>query len=173
MKTLLLIGCGSFAGGVLRYGVSRLLQGSQWLSLPLGTFCVNILGCLLLGICYGLLEHYRVLSEEIRLLFIVGFCGSFTTFSAFIHENLLLLRQSDLAGAALYVSLSVASGLLAVHAGHWLVKKSLFLQDRVPGRCCGFTPQPAKDIPDATGRAVGLPYRAVAGSRSPTVLNGG
>ena len=50
MKTLLLIGCGSFAGGVLRYGVSRLLQGSQWLSLPLGTFCVNILGCLLLGI---------------------------------------------------------------------------------------------------------------------------
>ena len=52
-------------------------------------------------------------------------------------------------------------------------KKSLFLQDRVPGRCCGFTPQPAKDIPDATGRAVGLPYRAVAGSRSPTVLNGG
>ena len=83
MKTLLLIGCGSFAGGVLRYGVSRLLQGSQWLSLPLGTFCVNILGCLLLGICYGLLEHYRVLSEEIRLLFFVGFCGSFTTFSAF------------------------------------------------------------------------------------------
>ena len=46
MKTLLLIGCGSFAGGVLRYGVSRLLQGSQWLSLPLGTFCVNILGLL-------------------------------------------------------------------------------------------------------------------------------
>ena len=72
MKALLLIGCGSFAGGVLRYGVSRLLQGSQWLSLPLGTFCVNILGCLLLGICY--------------------------------------------------VSLSVAAGLLAVHAGHWLVK---------------------------------------------------
>ena len=107
MKTLLLIGCGSFAGGVLRYGVSRLLQGSQWLSLPLGTFCVNILGCLLLGICYGLLEHYRVLSEEIRLRFIGG---------------LLLLRQSDLAGSALYVSLSVASGLLAVHAGHWLVK---------------------------------------------------
>ncbi len=99
MKTLLLIGCGSFAGGVLRYGVSRLLQGSQWLSLPLGTFCVNILGCLLLGVCYGLLEHYRVLSEEIRLLFIVGFCGSFTTFSTFIHENLLLVRQSDLAGA--------------------------------------------------------------------------
>ena len=122
MKTLLLIGCGSFAGGVLRYGVSRLLQGSQWLSLPLGTFCVNILGCLLLGICYGLLEHYRVLSEEIRLLFIVGFCGSFTTFSTIIHENLLLVRQSDLAGSALYVSLSVASGLLAVHAGHWLVK---------------------------------------------------
>ena len=117
MKTLLLIGCGSFAGGVLRYGVSRLL-----LSLPLGTFCVNILGCLLLGVCYGLLEHYRVLSEEIRLLFIVGFCGSFTTFSTFIHENLLLVRQSDLAGLAFYVSLSVASGLLAVHAGHWLVK---------------------------------------------------
>ena len=116
MKTLLLIGCGSFAGGVLRYGVSRLLQGSQWLPPPVGNFC------LLLGICYGLLEHYRVLSEEIRLLFIVGFCGSFTTFSAFIHENLLLLRQSDLAGSALYVSLSVASGLLAVHAGHWLVK---------------------------------------------------
>lgn len=38
MKTLLLIGCGSFAGGVLRYGVSRLLQGSQWLSLPVGNF---------------------------------------------------------------------------------------------------------------------------------------
>ena len=122
MKTLLLIGCGSFAGGVFLLLVPRLWRVSQWLSLPLGTFCVNILGCLLLGICYGLLEHYRVLSEEIRLLFIVGFCGSFTTFSAFIHENLLLLRQSDLAGSALYVSLSVASGLLAVHAGHWLVK---------------------------------------------------
>ncbi len=122
MKALLLIGCGSFAGGVLRYGVSRLLQGCLWLSLPLGTFCVNILGCLLLGVCYGVLERYQVLSEEIRLLFIVGFCGSFTTFSTFIHENLLLARQSDLFGFALYVALSVASGLLAVYAGHWLVK---------------------------------------------------
>ena len=122
MKALLLIGCGSFAGGVLRYGVSRLLQGAPWLSLPWGTYCVNILGCLLLGLCYGVSERYQVFSEEMRLLFIVGFCGSFTTFSTFIHENCLLMLQSDVLGFVVYVSLSVASGLLAVYAGHGLVK---------------------------------------------------
>lgn len=75
-----------------------------------------------LGICYGLLEHYRVLSEEIRRSLSWGSAAVSRHFRLLFTKNLLLLRQSDLPGRALYVSLSVASGLLAVHAGHWLVK---------------------------------------------------
>ena len=122
MKSWLLIGIGSCAGGVMRYGVSRLLAGCSFFSMPLGTFCVNVVGCLLLGVFYGLLDRSTLFTEEMRLLFVVGFCGSFTTFSSFIHENFLLVRQTDLAGFLLYVSLSVAAGLLAVHVGRLLVR---------------------------------------------------
>lgn len=122
MKTWLLIGIGSCAGGMMRYGISRLLVGNTWLSMPMGTFCVNVAGCLLLGIFYGLLDRSQLFTEEMRLLFVVGFCGSFTTFSTFIHENFLLARQTDLAGFLVYVSLSVAAGLLAVYVGRLLVR---------------------------------------------------
>ncbi len=122
MKSWLLIGIGSCAGGVMRYGVSRLLAGCSFFSMPLGTFCVNVAGCLLLGVFYGLLDRSTFFTEEMRLLFVVGFCGSFTTFSTFIHENFLLVRQTDLAGFLLYVSLSVAAGLLAVHVGRLLFR---------------------------------------------------
>ncbi len=122
MKSWLLIGIGSCAGGVMRYGVSRLLAGCSFFSMPLGTFCVNVAGCLLLGVFYGLLDRSTLFTEEMRLLFVVGFCGSFTTFSTFIHENFLLVRQTDLAGFLLYVSLSVAAGLLAVHVGRLLFR---------------------------------------------------
>ena len=119
MKSWLLIGIGSCAGGVMRYGVSRLLAGCSFFSMPLGTF---VAGCLLLGVFYGLLDRSTLFTEEMRLLFVVGFCGSFTTFSTFIHENFLLVRQTDLAGFLLYVSLSVAAGLLAVHVGRLLFR---------------------------------------------------
>ena len=117
MKSWLLIGIGSCAGGVMRYGVSRLLAGCSFFSMPLGTFCVNVAGCLLLGVFYGLLDRSTLFTEEMRLLFVVGFCGSFTTFSTFSADTVRLLRAGDYTPAVCYVVLSIAVCLLFTALG--------------------------------------------------------
>lgn len=122
MKILLFIGSGSFLGGIARYLLSRGIQNSVITSFPLGTFWVNIIGCFLIGLIYGLSDRGTPISNELRLFLAVGFCGGFTTFSTFSNENLALLRDGSILYFSLYAGLSVFLGLLATFGGHALTK---------------------------------------------------
>jgi CrcB protein len=122
LKLLMLIGTGSFIGGVLRYLVSRSVQNTFISSFPYGTFTVNVIGCFLIGLIYGFSERGNILSPDLRLFLTVGFCGGFTTFSTFANESLSLLRDGDIFHFALYSGLSVFAGILVTYLGSLVTK---------------------------------------------------
>lgn len=123
LKLIIYIAVGSGIGGVLRFLISRWLTEASAPSLfPWGTFAVNIIGCLLIGIFYGLADRGSGISPEMKAFLTVGLCGGFTTFSTFAHENYLLFNSSHFPTIALYAGASFTLGLLAAHAGHWLAK---------------------------------------------------
>jgi CrcB protein len=121
-KLIFVIGAGSFLGGISRFLASRLIQNSVISAFPYGTFVVNIVGCLLIGIFYGISERGNLMTTEWRMFLTVGFCGGFTTFSTFANENVALLRDGNLFYLALYTGLSVFFGILAVYAGNLITK---------------------------------------------------
>ncbi len=121
-KIILIIGTGSFFGGISRYLTARFVQNAVISAYPFGTFVVNILGCFLIGVLFGISERGNNMSEEWRMFLTVGFCGGFTTFSAFANENMALLRDGNIFYFALYVGLSVFLGILATYSGNQIVK---------------------------------------------------
>jgi CrcB protein len=122
LKILLIIGSGSFVGGVARFLTSRYIQNSVISAFPYGTFVVNIVGCFLIGLFYGISDRGNLMSAEWRMFLTVGFCGGFTTFSTFANENISLLRDGNFFHFALYTSLSVFLGLMATYAGNLITK---------------------------------------------------
>ena len=123
ITTVLLIGFGGFIGTMLRYLTSVFLTKNYSSGLiPYGTFAVNILGCLVIGIAYGLSEKYQFITPQWRLFLATGICGGYTTFSAFAYENISMLQQSNYAGFAVYSISSFVLCLLAVFAGLSLIK---------------------------------------------------
>jgi len=119
MKNLLLVGAGGFAGAIGRYLVGGWVQGlARGSSFPYGTFAVNMLGCLVIGLLGGLAEHRSALSPEMRLLLMVGLLGGFTTFSSFSYESLGLVRDGQTVAALLNMSLQVIIGFGAVLVGY-------------------------------------------------------
>lgn len=123
LKNIFIVAIGSGAGGVLRYLLSKVIQGSVFTSFPIGTMTVNILGCLLIGIFYGMFDRGTLLSPGLKLLLTVGFCGGFTTFSTFMNESLHLFRTDNILYGALYVSGSVFIGIIAVFIGSQIIKQ--------------------------------------------------
>lgn len=121
-KTIFFIGAGSFIGGIARYLLSRVVQSGVTSGFPWGTAVVNIAGCLLIGILYGLFDRYQVGSNDLRAFLTVGFCGGFTTFSTFVHENYALLGSGHFSHAIIYPVMSFAVGLLAAWIGHLMVR---------------------------------------------------
>jgi CrcB protein len=122
LKTLLVIGSGSFLGGIARYLTARVVQNSFASAFPYGTMVVNLLGCLLIGLVFGMAERTNLINDEWRLFLTVGFCGGFTTFSTFANENMTLLRDGNFFYFAVYTGLSVFLGLAAVFFGNALTK---------------------------------------------------
>lgn len=119
IRNLLLVALGGAMGSVLRY----LLSGIN-ASFPWGTFVVNILGSLLIGLLVGLVGK-GVLSPEMKLLMVTGFCGGFTTFSTFANESFGMMKAGDVLQLALYVGASVVIGILAVWGGMLLSNISI------------------------------------------------
>lgn len=113
---------GSFTGGVSRYLLTRFFQHYLPLSLPVGTLTVNLLGCLFIGILYGLIEKGGLMHPAWRMFLIVGFCGSFTTFSTFMNDNMLLLKNGHFITLSGYLALSLFGGFIMLYIGQLLTR---------------------------------------------------
>ena len=120
MNHLLLIFVGGGVGSVLRYLVGRMVSGSCQGSFPWGTFTANIIGCLLIGLITAAIARWH-LTEEIRLLLVVGLCGGFTTFSTFSYESLQFFQQEHYLLFFTYILGSLLLGLLAAWLGSRLL----------------------------------------------------
>ena len=124
-RTILIVGVGGFLGSVLRY-LGQLASGKIFPpSFPVGTFLINILGCLIIGMVYALSEKGNLLSADMRLFLAVGFCGGFTTFSTFSNDNLMLLKDGSILLLLANIVGSVLLGIVAVYLGIVLIR-SLF-----------------------------------------------
>lgn len=122
LKSLLLVGVGSFCGGVLRYYMSTLVKGAVGQAFPWATLTVNLLGCLVIGALFGLFAKYGSESSSWCLLLTTGFCGGFTTFSAFANEGLQMLQSGNTLNFIAYVAASVIVGIALAALGYWIVK---------------------------------------------------
>lgn len=117
----LIIALGGGIGSALRYAVSKFVQDSTNGTFPYHTFAVNIVGCLLIGLFYGLAARGHLGNNATTLLLTTGLCGGFTTFSTFCNENIALLRGDNAFVALVYVASSVFCGLLAVALGYLII----------------------------------------------------
>jgi len=122
IKNILLVALGGSVGSVARYLCQKWFAGNYVSAFPWGTFFVNIAGCFLLGIIYAIAERSSLLTPQIRLLLVTGFCGGFTTFSTFAFENINLLRSGDMLYFLIYSIGSVVLGIAAVFGGIALLK---------------------------------------------------
>lgn len=117
MKILIIIGAGSFIGGVSRYLLSEIIQTRLRSAFPFGTWAVNILGCFLIGFVFGLASRTN-LTKEFQLFIATGMLGGFTTFSAFSNETVILFRNGQIGYAFIYILASVLLGLFATFIGY-------------------------------------------------------
>lgn len=124
MKAIMLVALGGALGSVARFKISTwLLHAAAGWKFPVGTFTVNVLGCLAAGVLAGLAEKHDLLSPDARVLLFTGLLGGFTTFSAFGLETVYLIRRGDLLIAVANIALSVTAGLIALGIGLGAVLK--------------------------------------------------
>lgn len=113
IRNLLFVALGGAFGSMGRYLISKWFEGTVF---PWGTLTVNIVGSLLIGLFTGLVSR-DILSPEIKLLLVTGFCGGFTTFSTFAGESFSMMKAGDALLSAIYIGASVAVGILFVYIG--------------------------------------------------------
>lgn len=118
LRTLLIVALGGGVGSALRYAVSKFVQDNMSGAFPYHTFAVNIAGCLLIGLFYGLAARGHLGNNTTTLLLTTGLCGGFTTFC---NENIALLRGDNTFVALLYIASSMFCGLLAVMLGYFII----------------------------------------------------
>ncbi|MFA6599914.1 MAG: fluoride efflux transporter CrcB [Candidatus Omnitrophota bacterium] len=121
MKWLNLV-IGGTVGTVARYGAAGFVYKLFGSSFPYGTLVVNLTGCFLVGFLAALSEEKFLLGPEARMLWMVGFCGAYTTFSTFMLETSHLMRDGEMMRAFWNVTASVVVGFLALRAGVYLGK---------------------------------------------------
>ena len=114
---LFFIAIGGAIGSVARALLSNFVLRATGSLFPLGTFIVNVIGCLIFGAVIGAAQHRFVLTPETRAFLLVGILGGFTTFSAFSLDTALLIERHSFGLAAGYVVGSVAAGVSALFFG--------------------------------------------------------
>ena len=121
IRNILAVGAGSFIGGVARYLVSLAMKGIGK-GFPWATLTVNLLGCLLIGLLWGLLSRNATESTSWGLFLTVGLCGGFTTFSTFSKEALTMLQAGQIGGFSTYVVVSVLAGIALAALGYYVAR---------------------------------------------------
>jgi CrcB protein len=122
LKQLLLAGLGGGIGSIFRFLVSYFTVKAGNDTFPVATFAVNIAGCLLIGLLAGWALKPNGPDASMRLLLMTGFCGGFTTFSAFSLENVQMYQAGHYLSLALYVLASVVLGVAATAIGLLITK---------------------------------------------------
>ena len=118
---ILVVAFGGSLGAVFRY-VSSTYCATLLSSFPLGTLFVNFLGCLLVGIFYGVLDRTILPSNHVRLFLITGFCGALTTMSSFIYEVDNLMKNGQNVSSLFYAFLTLAGSFALFLAGNGIVR---------------------------------------------------
>jgi len=113
----LAVGIGGFVGAIARHGIGGFVQRQAGDGFPAGTITINLVGCFLIGTMAAIAETSEGLDERMRLVFMVGLLGSFTTFSTFGNDTFVLIRDGRFRIAIAYATLSVVGGLGAVILG--------------------------------------------------------
>lgn len=122
IKNILLVGLGGGIGSMARYLCQRWAYTIYPHHFPWGTFAVNVMGCFLIGIFWGISFKSFESNENWKLFLMVGLCGGFTTFSAFTLEGIGLIKENRMALFFTYVAASVLLGLLATFIGMRLTR---------------------------------------------------
>ncbi|MFF8783731.1 fluoride efflux transporter CrcB [Streptomyces sp. NPDC015125] len=112
----LLVVAGAMVGAPLRFLTDRYVQSRHDAVFPWGTFTVNVVGSLVLGLLTGAASAGAA-SSHVQLLIGTGLCGALTTYSTFSYETLRLAADRARASAVANVAVTVAAGLAAAFAG--------------------------------------------------------
>jgi len=121
MTTVLLIALGGAVGAVSRYGFGALAQRAAHAGFPVGTLAVNVVGCILVGALAKLFANTQTHSQ-LRAFLIVGFCGGFTTFSAFSLESFALMQGGEWMKVAAYIAGTVLACVAGTAIGFSLAR---------------------------------------------------
>ncbi|RYF19856.1 MAG: fluoride efflux transporter CrcB [Flavobacteriales bacterium] len=121
IKQLVLVGLGGGIGSIFRYLTSVLTAKYYANVFPLATFITNVLGCFVIGLLIGYFANTNT-DNNLKLLFITGFCGGYTTFSTFAAENIALMQNQQYLTLIAYTLASVLIGFLAVGLGLMITK---------------------------------------------------
>ncbi|MDD3012093.1 MAG: fluoride efflux transporter CrcB [Candidatus Gastranaerophilales bacterium] len=123
MTGYILIFLGGGIGASLRYLLTVLSYKHFDVNYPIGTFIVNIIGCLFIGFVMALImSKTHILNDNLKLFLTVGLAGGFTTFSTFSYESLTLLKNGQVLTGMIYMVLSPLACLGAVYLGTYFAK---------------------------------------------------
>mgnify|MGYP000417500294 CR=1 FL=1 len=120
------VALGGALGAMARFALNVFLQRD--VAFPWGTLLANLLGCLVLGMLAQLIAHSSwfneagIIPDQYRLLFAIGFCGSFTTLSALVMEMHTMLQRNELLGAFSYLMATMVGGFAFFYAGFMLLR---------------------------------------------------
>ncbi|GLO67371.1 MULTISPECIES: fluoride efflux transporter CrcB [Oceanobacillus] len=115
MKNVLIVMLGGFIGSILRYLLGEWMSSNS--GFPIGTFFINLIGCFALGWLLTFFARKHYVRKEWSLLFGTGLLGSYTTFSTFSVETILLLQSAEYMLAVIYVLGSVVLGVGLAYFG--------------------------------------------------------
>lgn len=114
MYKVLIVAVFGGIGSVLRYLIAGWVQRQAGSTFPAGTFAVNLIGCLIIGLAGAAFLGPRIIREEYRVAIMIGLLGGFTTFSSYAWESFLLIDRGRLDVAFWNLALSTVLGILAV-----------------------------------------------------------